>query len=310
MGASAVLALGLAGVTLLPVTGGRHADRAPPLRRAIHPVVPQPVPQLLKPMTEAEALKTNQSIPIVADALQPAQAFGASNLLSDPLAYRAALDCLTAAVYYEANSEGVVGQRAVAQVVLNRVRHPAFPANVCDVVYQGSERETGCQFTFTCDGSLARRPNPKGWSRAREIATEALGGSVEPSVGMATHYHANWVVPYWAGSLDKIAVVGAHLFYRWQGYWGRRQAFNQRYAGAESLTPPPAAPFPTLSDLSVEPSTTQDPPSPLSHLHADLIEAPIARVREDDNPRTPSADHAGGVLMVDETAELPGGEVR
>src|SRR5690606_20440310 len=98
--------------------------------------------------------------------------------------------------------------------------------------------------------------------------------------------------------------------YRWQGYWGRRQAFNQRYAGAESLTPPSAAPFPTLSDLSVEPPTNQDPPSPLSHLHVDLIEAPIARVRADDNPLTPSADHAGGVWMVDETAELPGGEVR
>jgi len=70
-----------------------------------------------------------------------------------------ALTCLTQAVYYEAASEPDGGQRAVAQVVLNRVAHPAYPKTVCGVVYQGSERSTGCQFTFTCDGALARMPN-------------------------------------------------------------------------------------------------------------------------------------------------------
>ncbi|MFN5901342.1 MAG: cell wall hydrolase, partial [Novosphingobium sp.] len=67
-----------------------------------------------------------------------------------------ALQCLAAAVYYEARSESDVGQRAVAQVVLNRVAHPSYPNTVCGVVYQGSERTTGCQFSFTCDGSLAK----------------------------------------------------------------------------------------------------------------------------------------------------------
>jgi hypothetical protein len=115
----------------------------------------------------------------------------------------------------------------VAQVILNRVRHPAYPKSICGVVYQGSERKTGCQFTFTCDGSLARRPERDRWEQARMIAIGAISGAVEPSVGMATHYHANYVLPYWASSLDKISQIGTHIFYRWKGAWGRRRAFSQ-----------------------------------------------------------------------------------
>ncbi|HEX2803361.1 MAG TPA: cell wall hydrolase, partial [Sphingomicrobium sp.] len=125
------------------------------------------------------------------------------------------------------------GERAVAQVVLNRVRHPAFPSSVCGVVYQGSTRVTGCQFTFTCDGSLQRRPDSEGWARAKRIAQAALNGAVFGPVGLATHYHADYVLPYWASSLAKNAVVGAHLFYRWAGGWGKPPAFTQRYAKQE-----------------------------------------------------------------------------
>jgi hypothetical protein len=121
-------------------------------------------------------------------------------------------------------------------VVLNRVRHPAFPASVCDVVYQGSTRETGCQFTFTCDGSLARRPSADGWAPARKVAEAALAGAVFAPAGWATHYHANYVVPYWASSLAKNAIVGAHIFYRWAGGWGRPAAFGKRYSGREPNT--------------------------------------------------------------------------
>ena len=85
-----------------------------------------------------------------------------------------ALECLTSAVYYEAGNETVDGQRGVAQVVLNRVRHPAFPASVCGVVYQGSLRTTGCQFTFTCDGSLNRSPDAAGWARAHKVAADGV----------------------------------------------------------------------------------------------------------------------------------------
>ena len=192
---------------------------------------PAPPPLLVRNIAPTTALAVNQNIP-VADGPNPAaQPFSMAGLSKDTKAQ--ALECLTSAIYYEAAQESPDGQRSVAQVVLNRVRHPAFPSTVCGVVYQGSTRATGCQFTFTCDGSLQRRPIASIWSRARTIAEAALNGAVHAPVGLATHYHANYVVPYWASTLTKNAVVGAHLFYRWAGGWGRPAAFVQRYARQE-----------------------------------------------------------------------------
>jgi hypothetical protein len=145
----------------------------------------------------------------------------------------ASLQCLTAAVYYEARSESFEGQRAVAQVVLNRVRHPAFPKSVCGVVYQGSKRRTGCQFSFTCDGSLGGRRDPAAWTRARRVAGAALAGSVYGPVGHATHYHASYVRPWWAASLKRAVTVGSHIFYRWRGDWGDPKSFRRPYLAAE-----------------------------------------------------------------------------
>ena len=110
---------------------------------------------------------------------------------------------------------------------------PAFPASICGVVYEGSTRATGCQFTFTCDGSLYRGAEAAGWRRAYKVAEAAISGSVYAPVGNATHYHANYVVPYWAPTLAKNAVVGAHIFYRWAGGWGQPGAFTKAYAGRE-----------------------------------------------------------------------------
>ncbi|WP_260483272.1 cell wall hydrolase [Sphingomicrobium flavum] len=138
--------------------------------------------------------------------------------------------CLTQAIYYEAGFEPKAGRRAVAQVVLNRVRHPAFASSVCGVVYEGA-RKPVCQFSFTCDGSLERRPQAAAWAEAKQIAREALGGHVEASVGTATHYHADYVAPKWAPKLTKVDKLGAHIFYRWPGSWGRRSAFGQAYRG-------------------------------------------------------------------------------
>jgi spore germination cell wall hydrolase CwlJ-like protein len=146
-----------------------------------------------------------------------------------------ALDCLTAAVYFEARSESADGQRAVAQVVLNRVRHPAFPKTVCGVVYQGSNRTTGCQFSFTCDGSLAQGREPRAWGRARKIAAAALAGSVFAPVGLATHYHTTAIHPWWADSLSRAVTIGAHVFYRWRGEWGDPKAFQRPYVGGEAM---------------------------------------------------------------------------
>lgn len=192
---------------------------------------PAPPPLLVRPVAPETALSINQTIPLANGPNPAARPFSMAK--TSGASFAQALECLTSAVYYEAGQESSAGQMAVAQVVLNRVRHPAFPASVCGVVYQGSTRVTGCQFTFTCDGSLARRPAAASWNRARQVAQAALTGTVYAPIGNATHYHANYVVPYWASSLAKNAVVGAHIFYRWSGGWGRPAAFTKRYAGVE-----------------------------------------------------------------------------
>jgi hypothetical protein len=172
---------------------------------------------------------------------QAAPAFLAQTQTADD-ATRAS-DCLTAAVYYEARSESDEGQRAVAQVVLNRVRDRAFPRSICGVVYQGSTRSTGCQFSFTCDGSLNHPIEPRAWARARAVATGALAGLVYAPVGSATFYHANYVSPWWAGSMKQVASIGAHIFYRWRGAMENALSFRQTYSGSESL---PARPGPLI----------------------------------------------------------------
>src|SRR6185436_7521244 len=143
-----------------------------------------------------------------------------------PIDRMRSLDCLAEAVYYEARSESEGGQRAVAQVVINRVRHPAWPNSICGVVYQGPMRPGGgCQFTFTCDGSLATRPYGPAWAEAQRIAVEALGGHTYAPVGLSTHYHTNAVFPLWAPQLVKTATIGAHIFYRLPGLSGAPGAF-------------------------------------------------------------------------------------
>lgn len=148
-----------------------------------------------------------------------------------------ALECLTTAIYYEAASEPDDGQRAVAQVILNRARHPTFPSTICGVVYQGSEK-AGCQFSFACDGSMARVPSRAYWQRAARVAASALNGEVFAPVGMATHYHTYAVTPSWNKSLVMTGVFGAHFFHRWKGYWGTGAAFRQVYAGGEPYPGP------------------------------------------------------------------------
>ena len=142
--------------------------------------------------------------------------------------------CLAQAIYYEAALEPEKGQRAVAQVVLNRVRHPAYPNTVCGVVYEGVSRPV-CQFSFTCDGSLLRAPSVGYWSRAKRIADEMMSGSSEPDVGTATHYHADYVVPRWAYTLGKITQIGRHIFYRFPGRGGSAASFGQRWSGREFI---------------------------------------------------------------------------
>ena len=174
-----------------------------------------------------------------------------------------ALQCLTSAIYYEAASEPDDGQAAVAQVVLNRVRHPSFPATVCGVVYQGSEKR-GCQFSFACDGSLARVPMRAAWDRARRAAARALAGRVFAPVGLATHYHTYAVTPSWNRSLVMTDAVGAHFFHRWKGWWGTSAAFSQVYAGGEPVPGPhaPSAISPTPGPVTVAAVVLLKTPAP------------------------------------------------
>lgn len=128
-----------------------------------------------------------------------------------------ALDCMALAIAYEAGREPLAGRQAVAEVILNRTRHPAYPKSVCGVVFQGSHRRTGCQFTFTCDGALRRAMPAAMLESARAIARRVLDGESDAKVGGATHYHANYVSPYWAPSLIRLGQIGAHIFYRAPG---------------------------------------------------------------------------------------------
>ena len=183
--------------------------------------------------------------------------------------------CLTMAIYYEAATEPDGGQRAVAQVVLNRVAHPAYPNTVCGVVFQGSERSTGCQFTFTCDGSLARRPAAFWWDRARRVARAALAGAVYAPVGLATNYHTTQVHPSWSDSLIPVATIGAHRFFRLPGAAGLRLAFRAAYLGGE----PAAVPHPH----TFTPSPASDP-DPVALARAFAASAPLQQAAA---PRAP-----------------------
>jgi Cell Wall Hydrolase len=194
------------------------------------PDMPIVEPLILKNVTRGAAKKINDRMPFTAQPIPAAAPFfhfgSAENLTR-------ATDCLAATIFFEAGAEPINGQMAVVQVVLNRVRHPAYPKTVCGVVFQGHERRTGCQFSYTCDGSMARRPSDAAWQRARGIARAMLNGLVYAPVGLATHYHTDWVLPAWSAKLDKVRVERTHLFFRYLGYWGTPKAFKGRYSGME-----------------------------------------------------------------------------
>jgi Cell Wall Hydrolase len=186
-------------------------------------------PLEVRKLLPASARTINAAIPFSNEPVSPARPFHYVGTNTD---HSRAIACLAAAQIYEAGDDPE-GQRAVAQVVINRLRHPAYPKTLCGVVFQGSERTTGCQFSFTCDGAMRRIPSALAWERARGIAIDMLNGATFSRVGYATHYHTDWVVPYWSAELDKIAQVHTHLFFRWKGYWGMPAAFATPGASTE-----------------------------------------------------------------------------
>lgn len=191
------------------------------------------------------------------------------------------LECLADAVYYEARGETPSGQAAVAQVVMNRVRHPAFPKSICGVVFQGAYNRTGCQFSFACDGSMRHTRDLGAWNRARKIAARALSGDIANQIGSATHFHTLAVSPGWGPRLLRVAQVGMHIFYR----FGRHGAATGGHA-------------PTADDIA---------PSDIASLTADgkppVIYAASAIGRAD--PATAVGGQGGPIGPVSEPASAP-----
>ena len=249
-----------------------------------------PPPDLYRPISPEEAIKENAERAFSGRPDTPASPF---KLVANAGTRDRAIECLTQAVYYEAGTEGADGQRAVAQIVLNRMRHPAYPASVCGVVYQGSERPTGCQFTFTCDGSLVRVPVQSIWKQAGKIATGALAGKVFAPVGHATHYHADYVLPYWADSLDKSVQIGRHIFYRLKSGLGASGAFRQRYAGVE---PAPLAP----STVEVSLEAIEDAGNMLVPIETGPLQVTSGELIASNEQKSQlTADASAGTLLID-----------
>jgi hypothetical protein len=229
------------------------------LTRSAKAKPPEIAPVELVEIDADQARRINAGVPFAAGPAPSAKPFALADGAEDQGRAR---DCMASALYYEAGDDPL-GQSAVAQVIANRVRHPAFPKSICAVVYQGAERSTGCQFTFTCDGAMqGRTPSPAQWVRAQAVAQLTLTGVVNRMVGTATHYHTDWVVPTWSASLDKVARVGTHLFFRWHGGWGRPAAFRSRPDTTEPIIPQMAAlsPLHRPASLTIETLPLDDAP--------------------------------------------------
>lgn len=126
--------------------------------------------------------------------------------------------CLSTAIYFEARGESAKGQAAVAQVILNRVRNPAYPNSVCAVVYQNDDWFNRCQFSFACDGIPDRIRDQAAYGLAKDVAMAVTAGKIFlPDVASSTHYYASYVNPGWARAMEKMTQIGSHLFYRTYG---------------------------------------------------------------------------------------------
>lgn len=124
-----------------------------------------------------------------------------------------AIVCLALTVYFEARREPIAGQVAVAQVVLNRVADDRWPDDVCQVVFQGGEHTRYCQFSWYCDGRVDMPRDADAWVQAWYVADAVMHGSIHADLVGVTHYHADYVIPYWSHELRLASVIGAHKFY-------------------------------------------------------------------------------------------------
>jgi len=204
-------------------TGAAASPTTPMVRRAIALSSTTPAPIEATPIEIAAAPVSLQSprldrngpgattlVPKTEDEDRPRYAD-----LIDPDNLNKEQRCLAEAVYFEARSESEEGQAAVAQVVLNRVKSGLYPSSICGVVYQNRHRHLACQFTFACEGKALRITERESWEQAKRVASAVLEGKTYlAEVGASTHYHADYVRPYWARRLKKMDVIGRHIFYK------------------------------------------------------------------------------------------------
>lgn len=126
-------------------------------------------------------------------------------------------NCLAEAIYYEARGEGLEGQEAVAEVVVHRMHDRNFPHTLCGVVYQGANLRHGCQFSWVCNGDLAKPKSRYAWYEAQLLAARIMTGEVRLNdiTGDAVNFHAVYVQPDWANHMVRTIQIGNHVFYRW-----------------------------------------------------------------------------------------------
>ena len=196
---------------------------APPPRAPIAAPLPPPPASVTATAASLVAVGPVQNVtahvavplPMPAPKRPPPPPTPAQRLKLDAKARAKAEKCLAEAIYFEARSEQLRGQIAVAQVVMNRVFSPFYPNDVCGVVYQNSHRRLACQFTFACDGIPERVTDWHSWRRAKQIAKRTLDGKIwVREVAKSTHYHAAYVRPHWVREMKKMVRYGVHTFYR------------------------------------------------------------------------------------------------
>ena len=191
--------------------------------------------------------------------------------------------CMAQAIYYESRNEPLAGQLAVAEVISNRMRDHRYPDTVCGVVFQGATRTTGCQFTFTCDGALGRKPKGTAWEQAQEIAAHVLMNLAEDRTGGATHYHATYVDPVWSAGLIKTDKIGLHVFYRFPrgSEWAK-----VRRASASRSAPAPVVAAAETKDLNKEPLSVLREATPGEMKVAGTVDATAAPATVTTSTRT------------------------
>lgn len=218
-GATTPLESPVPGVSRAALTLTRPDGSTPPVSRAVALASVTPAP--MEPEIIQAASLRIPSIALINTAPQPAAPTTSFAIrlpqldLSDPETAKREKKCLAEAVYFESRSEPETGQAAVAQVVINRAKSGLYPTSICGVVYQNRHRYKACQFTFACEGKSLAIRDPAAWSTATRIAQDVLEGNrYLPAVGGSTHYHADYVSPYWSRKLKRTDRIGRHIFYK------------------------------------------------------------------------------------------------